>query len=112
MKKYLYNYENYDSIIVLDEENILNSKCLKRDWLEYESVFCIEEDGELIVEDKTYDVKRGDFVFILRAPYKKERYEVLVISNETLYKNKLNTRVYYQNKRNEEACEHCDNVIE
>lgn len=103
MKKYLYNYENYDSIIALDEENVLNSKCLKRDWLEYEYVFCIEEDGELIVEDKTYDVKRGDFVFILRAPYKKEKYEIVVINNEDLYKNKLNNKVYYQSQRDNEA---------
>ena len=102
MKKYLYNKKSPRTLIALDEENIMNTTGLESTWLEYDVMFLIEEDGVLYIEDKPVDVKRGDFVLILRAPYSKDETRAIVISNEDLYDNLIKTRAYYQEQKEKE----------
>lgn len=102
MKKYLYNKKSPRTLIALDEENIINTTGLESTWLEYDVMFLIEEDGVLYIEDKQVDVKCGDFVLILRAPYSKYETRAIVISNEDLYDNLIKTRAYYQEQKRKE----------
>lgn len=102
MKKYLYNKKSPRTLIALDEENIINTTGLESTWLEYNGMVLIEEDGVLYIEDKQVDVKCGDFVLILRAPYSKDETRAIVISNEDLYDNFIKTRAYYQEQQRKE----------
>lgn len=102
MKKYLYNKKSPRTLIALDEENIINTTGLESTWLEYDVMFLIEEDGILYIEDKPIDVKQGDFVLVLRAPYSKDETKTIVIRNEELYDNLIKTRAYYQEQKRKE----------
>lgn len=105
MKKYLYNKKSPRTLIALDEENVMNTTGLESTWLEYDVMFLIEEDGILYIENKPIDVKQGDFVLVLRAPYSKDETKTIVIRNEELYDNVIKNRDYYQKLKEKEMAE-------
>lgn len=98
-----------NSSLLVVKDNDLNSissirnHCLNIDW-----AWVIEEDGVFKFNGKEYEVKTGDVIFVLYAPYNRsdDDRDIAIIKSEELYNN-FKQNLEYEKNRYNECCNKC-----
>lgn len=114
-----YIYTGSDSLLKMKDNDIKNFDTISNHYLNVDWTWVIEEDGTFVANEKEYDVKAGDVIFVLYAGYRekevpvKDRRKVrdfVIIRNEDFYNNyKLNEE--YEQNRNMKDCNCCEACV-
>lgn len=104
MKNYIFTRSS--SLLSIDGNNFEDFKIISNTYQNIDWVFPIDEDGTFVIEDKKYDVKAGDLVYVL-YPIKsspKYRRDVAIVSNKELYDYYI---AYNKYEEDQSCCNSC-----
>lgn len=107
-----YIYTGGSSLLKMKDNDIKSFDTISNHYLNIDWAWVIEEDGTFVANDKEYDVKAGDVIYILYAGYREKEVpvkdrrkvrDIVIVRNEDLYNNfKLNKK--YEESQNNENC--------
>lgn len=104
-----YYYTNNSSLVCLDTENPKNISILKNSYLNVDWKWVIREDGVFHYNEKEYEVKRGDIIFLLYpADYKEEskgKREIVILNSLDILDNIERSEAFKENEA--KACNNC-----
>ena len=104
-----YYYTNDSSLVCLDTENSKNISILKNSYLNVDWKWVIREDGVFYYNEKEYEVKRGDIIFLLYpADYKEEskgKREIVILNSLDILDNIERSEAFKENEA--KSCNNC-----
>lgn len=109
-----YIYAGNSSLLVVKDNDLNSVSSIRNRYLNIDWAWVIEEDGIFKFNGKEYDVKAGDIVLVLYAPYKRSDddrdiviiRDIAIIKSEELYNN-FKQNLEYEKNRHNERCDKC-----
>lgn len=98
-----------NSFLLVVKDNDLNSiSSIRNHYLNIDWAWVIEEDGVFKFNGKEYEVKTGDVILVLYAPYNRsdDDRDIAIIKSEELYNN-FKQNLEYDKNRHNECCNEC-----
>ena len=105
-----YYYTNNSSLVCLDTENPKNISILKNSYLNVDWKWVIREDGVFHYNEKEYEVKRGDIIFLLYPSNDRERIkgkrEIVILNSLDILDN-IEKMEAFEKENEAKACDNC-----
>lgn len=103
-----YIYAGNSSLLVVKDNDLNSISSIHNHYLNIDWAWVIEEDGVFKFNGKECEVKTGDVILVLYAPYNRsdDDRDIAIIKSEELYNNFKQNLEYDKNRRNE-CCNGC-----
>ena len=103
-----YVYAGNSSLLVVKDNDLNSISSIHNHYLNIDWAWVIEEDGVFKFNGKEYEVKTGDVILVLYAPYNRsdDNRDIAIIKSEELYNN-FKQNLEYDKNRHNECCNKC-----
>lgn len=103
-----YIYAGNSSLLVVKDNDLNSISSIRNHYLNIDWAWVIEEDGVFKFNGKEYEVKTGDVILVLYAPYNRsdDDRDIAIIKSEELYNN-FKQNLKYDKNRHNECCNEC-----
>lgn len=103
-----YIYAGNSSLLVVKDNDLNSISSIRNHYLNIDWAWVIEEDGVFKFNGKAYEVKTGDVILVLYAPYNRsdDDRDIAIIKSEELYNN-FKQNLEYDKNRHNECCNEC-----